>query len=272
MSHRTIAAILIGVTALAGCASPTPDGPAPPGQDTTNTSPRPIPPPSAPSSVPEPHETDYPEHWDTPPDYPITADKDLTEEDLLAALRISATAQPHPDHCTANDVRVTIQALDAALGYRLGSITVTNTSTTPCTVQGYPGFGARGEWGNTFLLVAEQHDPLHNPDPSSKQPDTTQQPVIVVDPGGSAQANMGWYGELAGAYSEPISLFIVQLVEGDTPVTQPVTSPYSDKEQDATSANGLPAPNSSLDIGLTTSVEVGPFAVIPPPKEGNISE
>lgn len=30
MSHRTIAAILIGVTALAGCASPTPDGPAPP--------------------------------------------------------------------------------------------------------------------------------------------------------------------------------------------------------------------------------------------------
>lgn len=194
---------------------------------------------------------------------PITADSDLTPQELTAALRVQATAQQHPEHCTPEEVSIELQAIDAALGHRFGSLTVTNTSTTPCTVQGYPGFGARGEWGNTFLLVAEQENingsPTDGPPPAAGPDNAADQPLITLSPGDSAYADVEWSGELGGAASEPISLFIVQLVDGETPYALPVISQYSERAAEHPSVNGVMEPNTGLDISFSTTVSIGRF-------------
>lgn len=194
---------------------------------------------------------------------PITADSDLTAEELTATLRVQATAQPHTDHCTPEQVTMELQAIDAAMGHRFGSLTVTNTSTTPCTVQGYPGFGARGEWGNTFLLVAEQVNrsdgSADEPPPAAGPDNVADQPLITLSPGDSAYADVEWSGELGGAVSEPISLFVVQLVAGEPPFALPVVSQYSERAVDYPSVDGVMPPNTGLDISLTTTVRIGRF-------------
>ena len=112
---------------------------------------------------------------------------------------------------------------------RYGTLAVTNTSASACTVSGYPGFGARGAWGHAFQLLAEQTDISPNGTP-------TGTPVVELAPGEAARASVEWTGELAGAESEPASSLVVQLAQG-----QPAR---------------LVAPGDT-DIGMLTTVRIG---------------
>ena len=196
--------------------------------------------PAAPSSVPGPSEQDLGPGWDEKGDAPVTPDAELTAADLAGMLRLPATAASTSTSCRPEAVTVSLMFSDAAMGHRYGVLKVVNDSSEACSVQGYPGIGARGGWGSTFQLAAEQRDPI--------APSATQDEVMLA-PGGSAVANMEWTGELAGAQSEPISLLVVQLTTDGEVIGHPVSA----------ESTGIPEPDTGIDIGMMTTVRVGPL-------------
>ena len=216
-------ALAVVVLVVGGCAQ------TPPGAAT-----------ATPTSVPGPAEGDLAPGWDEPGDAPTTPDAELTPVDLAAMLRLPATAASSPTSCSPEDVTVSLTFVDAAMGHRFGVLKVVNASFEECSVQGYPGIGARGGWGSTFQLAAEQRDPI--------DPGATQDEVMLA-PGGSAVANMEWTGELAGAASEPISLLVVQLTADGDPIAHPVLGESTDKGE----------PETGIDIGMMTTVRIGPL-------------
>lgn len=195
---------------------------------------------ASPSSVPGPSEQDLAPGWDERGDGEVMADADLGLQELAGILRLPATATSTATSCRPDDVALSLTFTDAAMGHRYGVLTVENTSPETCSVQGYPGFGARGEWGSTFQLAAEQRDPI---DPAATQSE------VMLAPGESAAANVEWTGELAGAESEPISLFVVQLTSDGEAIGHPVSAESS----------GALAPDTGIDIGMMTTVRIGPL-------------
>ena len=77
-------------------------------------------------------------------------------------LRLPATATSSPTSCGPEDVTVSLTFVDAAMGHRFGVLKGVNASFEECSVQGYPGIGARGGWGSTFQLTADG-DPIAHP-------------------------------------------------------------------------------------------------------------
>ncbi len=71
---------------------------------------------------------------------------------------------------------------------------------------------------------------------------------------------MEWTGELAGAQSEPIDAFVVQLFRESDPYLIEVTGLYSDRETPAPDINGMSAANTGIDISMLTTVRVGPLS------------
>lgn len=216
-------------------------------------------PPAAPSGVPEPQESELGAGWDEEPEPPpvvgqelvssgqhAISDAQLGTAELLTILRLPATASGSNKFCKPQDVAVDVQYADAAAGSRYGLLWVQNTSDKDCIVQGYPGFGARGAWGSKFLLVAEQLDGITYEDPSAEQV------LVTLAPGQYATANMVWTGELAGAMAEPITLFVIQLASNQVPIGIPVTHEFNGD-------GSQPQINSGLDIGMLTTVRLGPF-------------
>ena len=195
---------------------------------------------SAPSSVPGPSEQDLGPGWDERGDGEVAADADLSPRELADLLRLPATATSTTSSCQPDDVALSLTFTDAAMGHRFGALRVENTSPETCSVQGYPGFGARGQWGSAFQLAAEQRDPI--------DPGATQDEVMLA-PGESAVANVEWTGELAGAESEPISLLVVQLTSDGEAIGHPVSAESS----------GDPSPDTGIDISMMTTVRVGPL-------------
>lgn len=214
--------------------------------------------PHAPTSVPEPLEQELGSGWDEKPEPleraggpiwvpdPDIPDAKLSTRDLLEHLRVPATAAATSVSCTLEDVEIGVQYYDAAAGSRYGQILVENISGKDCMVKGYPGIGARGEWGSKFLNVTEQVDAITYQEPSAPQLE------VHLEPGQSAAANLVWSGELAGALSEPISLFVVQLATNQPAVGIPVS-------QEAEGGGAQAAINTALDVGMLTTVRVGPF-------------
>jgi hypothetical protein len=214
---RRAAIVLAALLALAGCTGDDEPAPAPPATATGNPD-------------------DLPPGYDEPPDGEIVPDSALTPAEVTALLRLPATDPSTADTCTPADLSASIDGFDAAAGHRYARLLLTNTSDRTCTLSGYPGVGARGEWGNRFELTAEQRDPLDGAAPQQ----------VTLQPGAAASANLEWTGELAGAESEKASLLAVQLAQG----------------QDAF---GVPVGDEDLvDIGILTTVRVGPFRTVAP--------
>lgn len=232
----TVAVLLTVVACAQG------DVRSPSGEVTTTSMPPAA--PAAPGSTPGPAEKDLPPGWDEPGDGPTPAPADaLAPEQLRALLRLPATGPDTATTCA--DVEAHVTFVDAALGHRFGVLTVENTGQEPCELVGYPGLGGRGTWGSTFQWALEQRDPLDS-EPA--------QETVVLAPGAQAVANLEWTGELAGAEAEHLALAVVQLAAGTEPVTI-VIDP-----------DGPPgAPDSGIDIGMATTVRVGPFTPAPPP-------
>lgn len=218
----TVAALTVVALAVSACAGPDAD---PSTRTAASTSPGP---------------DDLAPGWDEPQDGPApTPDADLATAQLAEILRLPASAPEAPESCAPDDVALTLTFTDAALGHRFGVLAVENVSEEACAVGGYPGLGARGAWGATFLLDVEHRDPLE-PARSSE--------AVTVAAGGRAHANVEWTGELAGAASEPVSLLVVQLAAGQDAVGHPISLDGPSGE-----------PDTGIDIGMLTTVRVGPF-------------
>lgn len=221
---RALLALVAGALVIGGCASLV-DGP----------------PPAAAPAATSPGADDLAPGWDESPDTPEpTPDAALDASQLADILRLPASAPATNKSCRRDDVAVSLTFMDAAMGHRFGVLAVENLSGEPCAVAGYPGLGVRGAWGSTFLLDVEHRDPLE-PAPDSGP--------VTLAAGERAQANVEWTGELAGAASEPVSLLVVQLAASQ------------DALGNAVSMDGPPGePNTGIDIGMFTTVRVGPFA------------
>ena len=202
---------------------------------------------AAPSGVPGPAEQDLAPGWDEHGDSVVTPDAELAPADLTAMLRLQATATSSSTSCRPDRVEISLSSVDVAMGHRYGVLEVVNASPVSCSVQGYPGIGARGGWGSTFQLAAEQRDPIDQ---------TAMQDEVVLAPGASAVANVEWTGELAGSDSEPISLLVVQLTADGEVIGHPVSAESTRGREPGT---GMVEPDTGIDIGMMTTVRIGPL-------------
>lgn len=193
-----------------------------------------------PTSIGPADESEVPQHWDTAADTLVTSAAQLSDSQRLEALRLTASATAEPATCTRDEVTAELEYLDAAMGHRYGTITVTNGSETDCTLIGYPGVGGYGQWGNPFVLEAEQvaftQSWRHQPEPF----EPTQ---VRLEPGQSAAVAVEWTGALAGAESEPLDTLLLQTAQQAPPVVVET------------------AGERSPDIGMFSTVRIGPFEV-----------
>ena len=192
---------------------------------------------------------ELPPGFDEMPDGEITPDSALSSADITALLRIPASDAATPDSCRPDEVSVSIEGLDAAAGHRYARVVLTNVSSRSCTVSGFPGIGARGEWGSTFELAAEHRDPSASP---------VTPTVVTLQPGAAGFANLEWTGELAGAESEKISMLVLQLAQGQDAFGVPAVGAVSADSGDL-SGQAMP-----LDIGILTTVRIGPLQATTP--------
>ena len=107
-----------------------------------------------------------------------------------AAPVAAAPVAPDPQWCTGGEVAVSIGGWDAALGHRAATITVQNTGTRTCIVQGYPDldFESSDGW---VMGITTVHGGSHMTQDLSFGP-------VSLAPGAKAVASIGWRGT-AGA-------------------------------------------------------------------------
>lgn len=184
---------------------------------------------------------EVPPGYDESPDgAPPVADDELDDEALTALLRTRASVRASATHCRADQVEVSFEGFDAALGHRFTRLVVRNVSQEACAVEGVPGIGVRGGWGSTF--VPEVHSDDRGADGHLVPPG----PVRLA-PRQAASSDVEWSGALAGAETERASLVVVQLASGQVPAAAPARL-----AEDPPSAP-------MLDIGQFTTIELSPF-------------
>lgn len=205
--------------------------------------------PDAPSATSTPSGDELPPGFDEMPDGEITPDSALSPAEITALLRLPASGTATSDSCRPDEVTTSIEGLDAAAGHRYARVVLTNVSSRTCTVSGFPGIGARGEWGTTFELAAEHRDPSASPVAPS---------LVTLQPGGAGFANLEWTGELAGAESEKISMLVLQLAQGQDAFG---VRGVGEVAGDSGDLSGQPMP---LDIGILTTVRIGPVQAMAP--------
>jgi hypothetical protein len=197
-----------------------------------------------PTAAPEPHESELPPGFDSPPDSAAEPDASLTADELAALLRVPATGAGRPETCAPEHVEVELWGYDVAAGSRFSTLRVTNAGDAACALGGYPGIGARGEWGSAFLILAEQ-SPMDSGEPMP----------LVLEPGASASAPIQWTGALAGAHDEHISMLVVQLAQDQEVVRVPPVI----RAETMVGGDSGPPHDARMDIGMLTTVRVGAF-------------
>ncbi|WP_420115080.1 hypothetical protein, partial [Pseudactinotalea sp.] len=100
----------------------------------------------------EVHESDYRDGGDRPGDAPVPRDADLTQAEIEAFLQTSAAAAVGTT-CTSEEVTLSLRVVDAAAGTIFGYLLA--HASEPCDLAGWPGVGARGEWGDPLPMEIE---------------------------------------------------------------------------------------------------------------------
>ncbi|GAB2595411.1 DUF4232 domain-containing protein [Pseudactinotalea suaedae] len=166
-----------------------------------------------PTGTGEVHESDYPDTWDTPDDVPVTPDDQLTQPEIDALLQTSAAADAGST-CAPEHLTLSFRVVDAAAGTIFGYLLA--EATQPCTVVGWPGLGARGEWGDPLPMQID-------PEGRGWDGSALEAAPVALAAGGCAVVPLRWTGERAGALSQAVSSAVVQLAEGSLAVL--VTNP-----------------------------------------------
>ncbi|MCQ1986047.1 DUF4232 domain-containing protein [Arthrobacter sp. zg-Y844] len=102
----------------------------------------------------------------------------------------AALSEPDPLWCTGEEVEPSIGGWDAATGHRAAQITLRNTGTRSCTVQGYPDLDFESSDGWVMGITAV-HGGSHMTQDAPVEP-------VTLAPGEEATASIGWRGT-AGA-------------------------------------------------------------------------
>jgi len=166
-----------------------------------------------PAGTGEVRESDYPDTWDTPDDVPVTPDAQLAQPEIEALLQTAAAADAGSS-CAAEHLTLSFRVVDAAAGTIFGYLLA--EATQPCTVAGWPGLGARGEWGDPMPMPIDPEARGWDGSPLEAEP-------VPLAAGACAVVPLRWTGERAGALSQAMSAAVVQLGEGAPAVL--VTNP-----------------------------------------------
>ncbi|GHD09385.1 DUF4232 domain-containing protein [Zhihengliuella salsuginis] len=234
---------------LAGCGAGTTTPASPPADS-------PAPSANPPGEVGEATEEEVGAGWDEVPDTPIAEEEDLSDDERSDFLRLEATDPARETSCRPEDLTGQLRYWDAALGHRFGSILLRNDADTDCTLSGFPGLGARGEWGNKFHVEAEQ-ELYHRPEEHlARDVDGEAPPPVSLAPGEIAEAYLEWTGALAGSGSEWAQTLYVQTDREATPVAVPMDLQAIVEDPQDPMYPGEPL---SIDIGMFTKLRVGPF-------------
>lgn len=247
MRGRPRAWLLAAAVLLVGCA----DGPS---HETSPepTSSTPTPQPNPPSSIGEAPEEDVGPEWMTVPNTPVPEESELSDDERTEMLRLAATHPHTEDSCEAAGLTGQLRYTDAATGSRYGVVLFRNDVDTACTLQGYPGLGARGEHGRRFNIEVEQDEYASSAQAESTWAESTSAPnpePVTLSPGDIASADIRWGSELAGAESEWIDTFYVQLAREQAPL------PVHIGERALIDDPDEPPP----DISTFTTVRIQPF-------------
>lgn len=100
----------------------------------------------------------------------------------------SGAATPAEKRCDSSSLKGQINPTDAGAGNRYGKFVVTNSGTTPCTLNGYSGFQLENASGPVPTKLERKADPGPT--------------ALTLAPGGKASANLHWGVIPAG--SEPV--------------------------------------------------------------------
>ncbi len=100
----------------------------------------------------------------------------------------SGTAAPAMKRCDSTVLKGQVDPTDAGAGNRYGKFVVTNSSTAPCTLNGYSGFQLENASGAVPTKLERKADP----GPAA----------LMLAPGGKASANLHWGVVPSG--SEPV--------------------------------------------------------------------
>lgn len=156
------------------------------------------------------HERDHPESWDQPDDSPVTPDADLLQPDLVALVQSEPAATGTT--CTPEQVTLSFRVVDAAAGTIFGYLVA--EAAEPCALAGWPGLGARGEWGDPLPMQID-------PEARGWDGTTLDGAPVRLAAGECALLPLRWTGERAGALSQAASSAVVLLSEGSPAVLVP---------------------------------------------------
>jgi hypothetical protein len=156
------------------------------------------------------HEHDYPETWDQPDDAPVVPDAELTQDEIDALVQ-SENASAGTT-CATEQVTLSFRVVDAAAGTIFGYLVA--EAVEPCALAGWPGLGARGEWGDPLPMQID-------PEARDWQGSTIDGAPVPLTAGECALLPLRWSGERAGAVSQAASSAVVRLSEGSPAVLVP---------------------------------------------------
>jgi hypothetical protein len=193
-----------------------------------------------PGSVGQASEEEVGSGWDQEPDEPVRPESDLSAGERTDLLRLSATSAAGAGSCLPEDLSAQLAGAAVSLGHRYSSIVLTNDGSAPCELSGFPGIGARGEWGNQFMFEGAQKPLVYNERQGSAPSPDPGEPV-QLEQGERAEAKIEWTGDLGGTSSdsERLETLYVQLFQGTEPIT--VADPFE----------------ATVDLGPFSTVYVG---------------
>ena len=132
----------------------------------------------------------------------------------------AAVSEIDPQWCTGDEVAVSIGGWDAATGHRGARITLENTGTRTCTVQGYPDLDFESSDGWVMGITAVHGGSMMTEDAGAD--------TVTLAPGAEATASIGWRGT-AGADMVRVGTLLVapyagtlrQELEADIDLAEP---------------------------------------------------
>lgn len=141
---------------------------------------------------------------------PVPAPVPIGQPDASSATEPGApgSAQPDGRHwCAGDDVALSLGAGDAATGHRAQQLLVKNTSPRACRLGTYPDVAFDDPAGNAMNVLFYRGGSFLTED--------TGTGVVVLQPGGTASASMGWNAMAPAGSTTPGTLLAAPYVGAD---------------------------------------------------------